>query len=216
MDEPLAALDAGRKAEILPYLERLRDELGLPIIYVSHAIDEVTRLADWLVLLNDGKLAASGPVDEVMGRLDLQPLTGRYEAGAVLQMRVGATDPVYDLTTLGFAGGSLRVPRLALAPGMSVRVRIRARDVAIALQPPEGISIQNSVAARVVEISPEAGPIVELLLDAGGTRLRARITRLSVETLGLTPGKPVWALIKSVALDRHTLTATPGTLEIEG
>jgi len=210
MDEPLAALDGARKAEILPYIERLRDELALPIIYVSHAIDEVARLADWLVLMNDGRVAASGQVGEVLSRLDLRPLTGRYEAGAVIETRVGETDTAYELTTLSFAGGELRVPRLALAPGSLVRVRIRARDVAIALARPQGISIQNMVAARIIELSAEQGPIIEIALDAGGTRLLARVTRLSADLLRLAPGVPVWALIKSVALDRHMLSQAPG------
>jgi len=215
MDEPLAALDSARKAEILPYIERLRDELALPIIYVSHAIDEVARLADWLVLLDAGRIAAAGRVDEMMSRIDLRPLTGRYEAGALIETRVGETDGRYDLTTLTFAGGTLRVPRLTQPQGSLVRVRIRARDMAIALTLPQDISIQNAVAARVVEIGTEPGPIVEVALEAGGIRLVARITRLSADLLRLAPGTPVWALIKSVALDRHTLSPSPGGSQAE-
>jgi molybdate transport system ATP-binding protein len=201
LDEPLAALDAPRKAEILPYLELLRDRLNLPMVYVSHALDEVVRLADTLVLMEAGQVRAAGPIDEIMSRLDLGPGTGRTEAGAVLAARVMAIDPAYGLATLDFPGGRLRVPADRLAPGQDVRLHIRARDVAIALEPPRGLSILNALPATIVEMAADDGA-VELRLTLGPSLLVARITRLSAETLGLRPGLAVHALIKSVAFDR--------------
>ncbi len=202
LDEPLAALDAARKAEILPYLERLRDGLKLPMVYVSHALDEVVQLADTLVLLEQGAVRAAGPIGDVMSRLDLGPGTGRTEAGAVIEAKVTGIDAEYGLATLEFPGGSLRAPAQALATGDAVRLHIRARDVAIALDPPERLSILNALPARILEMAPVEGGAVELRLAAGPTLLVARITRLSAETLRLAPGQAVQALIKSVAFDR--------------
>jgi molybdate transport system ATP-binding protein len=205
MDEPLASLDDPRKAEILPYIERLRDEAGVPIVYVSHSMAEVARLASTVVLLADGKVAASGPVTEIMARLDLAPVAGRDEAGAVLDMRVAAHDDHYQLTTLRSAAAELRVPLLHLAPGCKLRVHVRARDVTIGLQPPEGLSALNVLAGRIAEIGKHDGPLVELRIDLGGESLLARVTRLTLDRLELTPGRPVFAIVKTVAIDRHSL-----------
>jgi molybdate transport system ATP-binding protein len=205
MDEPLASLDEARKAEILPYVERLRDELHVPILYVSHSVPEVTRLADTLVLLSDGKVAAAGPVAELMGRLDLHPLTGRYEAGAVIEAQVAEIDPVYGLAALDFDRGRLLVPASGLVPGARVRARIRARDVALALERPRGISVLNAVEGIIAELRRESGPFAEVRIAAGRSSLVARITRKSLDELRLVEGKPVVALIKAVALDRHSL-----------
>ncbi len=203
MDEPLASLDEGRKAEILPYIERLRDEALVPIVYVSHGIAEVTRLATTMVVLSEGRVAACGPPAQVMGRLDLFPLTGRAEAGAILVTRIADHDPAFDLTTLRAAAGDLRVPRLDLPVGTLLRVRVRARDVMIGLQPPEGLSALNVLPGRVAEIGHGNGPIVDIRLDCAGESLIARLTRRSVERLGLQPGRPVYAVIKSIAFDHH-------------
>jgi molybdate transport system ATP-binding protein len=209
MDEPLASLDAPRKAEILPFIERLRDELRIPIIYVSHAMEEIVRLADTLVLLSEGKVAAVGTVEELTSRLDLRPLTGRYEAGAVIRAAVAGHDVTYGLSELAFPGGRLRVSRLALPLGTPVRVRIRARDVALATTRPTDISIRNIVAARVVEIAPESGPLVDIRLDIGRpgqpVALWARITRRAAQELNLAVGGEVFALLKTVALDHSSL-----------
>ena len=204
MDEPLGSLDAARRAEILPYIERLRDRLGLPIVYVSHATEEVVRLADTLVLMSDGQVAAAGPVEEIMSRLDLRPLTGRYEAGSVVEAKVAAHDPRFGLTSLDFGGGRLMVPQVAEPPGTAIRVRIRARDVTIALTRPERISVLNVLKGRVVEIGAPDGAIVDLRLDVG-TPLWARITARSLDQLGLAVGQQVYALVKAIAIDRRSL-----------
>ena len=205
MDEPLASLDQPRKDEILPFIERLRDELAIPIVYVSHAMDEIVRLADTLVLVSDGRAVAVGPVEALTSRLDLRPLTGRYEAGAVLEARVREHDRAYGLTRLAFSGGQLLVPHVALPLGTPLRLRIRARDVAIALSPPKDTSILNVIEVRVEDMARDEGPMVDVLLDAGGATLWARITARSAAALELAPGARVYALVKAVALDRHSL-----------
>src|SRR5215472_2908806 len=213
MDEPLASLDEGRRAEILPYIERLRDEVRVPIVYVSHSIPEVARLATTLVVLSQGEVAAIGPTAQIMGRLDLFPLTGRAEAGAILATRVAAHDAAFGLTILRAASGELRVPHLDLPVGAALRVRIRARDVMIALAPPQGLSALNVLPGTVAEIAAGDGPIVQIRLDCAGEPLIARLTRRSVETLGLRPGLPVCAVIKSIAFDHHSFAgAAPGAV----
>jgi len=212
MDEPLAALDGARKDEVLSFIERLRDDLAIPIIYVSHAMPEIVRLADTLVLLSDGRVEAVGAVDELTSRLDLRPLTGRYEAGAVLLAHVAGQDETFALTALDIPGARLLVPRLELPLGAALRVRIRARDVGLALTPPADTSFLNVVPCTLRDIGGEAGPQVDLRLEtASGAALWARITRRSLDTLGLTPGAAVHALIKAVAIDRYSLgRATTG------
>jgi molybdate transport system ATP-binding protein len=211
MDEPLASLDETRKREILPYIERLRDEFAIPIVYVSHAIAEVARLATTIVVLSEGRVVAVGPTAAILGRIDLFPLTGRAEAGAILHTRVAGHDRAFGLTTLRAAAGELRVPHLDIAVGTALRVRIRARDVMIALQPPAGLSALNILPGTVAEIGHAEGPIVEMRLDCAGEALVARLTRRSVETLGLAPGRPVYAVIKSIAFDHHAFAGTePG------
>ena len=209
MDEPLASLDEARKAEILPYIERLRDETLIPIVYVSHQVAEVARLATTLVILSEGRVAAAGPTAAIMGRIDLFPLTGRAEAGAILATRVAEHDLRFGLTTLRAAAGDLRVPYTDLRLGAPLRVRIRARDVMIALEPPHGLSALNVLPGTVVEMGNADGPIVQIRLDCAGEALVARLTRRSVETLGLEPGRPVYAVIKSIAFDHHAIAGSP-------
>jgi molybdate transport system ATP-binding protein len=205
MDEPLANLDQPRKDEVLPFIERLRDELAIPMVYVSHAMEEIVRLADTMVLISDGRAVAVGPVEDLTSRLDLRPLTGRYEAGSVLEAQVRGHDKTFGLTRLAFAGGQLMVPHVALPLGTPLRVRVRARDVALALAPPEGTSIQNIFPARVKDLARDQGPLVDVLLDAGGAPLWARVTARACQALTLEPGRQVYALVKAVAVDRHSL-----------
>jgi molybdate transport system ATP-binding protein len=207
LDEPLASLDQARRAEIIPYLERLRDEAQVPIVYVSHALDEVNRLADTLVLLDGGRVAAAGPIGELMARLDLFPLTGRFEAGALIQAKIVAQDEADRLTEIGFPGGRLWVPRIEAEPGASVRLRVRARDVMLALERPEGISANNVLAATIADMRLDPGPYVDVLLDCAGTGLIARITHRSHRRLGLAVGRPVYAVVKTVTVDRRSISA---------
>jgi len=205
MDEPLASLDAPRKAEVMPYIERLAQEFALPVLYVSHSIEEVTRLADHLVIVSDGRTVASGELSDIMSRPEHAPLIGRYEAGSVLDCTVLQHNDDYALTTLRFADGQLRVPRIDLDPGVAVRVRIRARDVALALSRPMDVSISNKMPGRIARITPREGPYADVSVDLGSTSLRALVTRESCDRLGLQPGTAVWAMVKSVALDSRSV-----------
>lgn len=199
MDEPLAALDQARKQEVLPYLERLHDRLEIPVLYVSHAIDEVARLADHMLVLDAGRVAAQGAIIDLMARADL-PLSGDDAAGALIEASVAGHDEAYQLTNVVFSGGRLTLPRQARAVGQRVRVRILARDVSLTLAAQTGTSIINILPARVTALAA-AGPSQSVVsLDLGGTALLARITRKSVDALGLKPGLTVYAQIKGVAL----------------
>ncbi|WP_242167594.1 MULTISPECIES: molybdenum ABC transporter ATP-binding protein [unclassified Pseudomonas] len=202
MDEPLAALDSKRKSEILPYLERLHDELDIPLLYVSHAQDEVARLADHIVLLSDGKALASGPIGETLARLDL-PLALGDDAGVVINGSVSAYDEHYQLLTLQLPDSalSIRVAHAPLALGKQLRIKVQARDVSLSLQAQEASSILNRLPVTVAEeISADNNAHVLVRLDAGGTPLLARITRFSRDQLQLHPGQALWAQIKAVAV----------------
>jgi molybdate transport system ATP-binding protein len=202
LDEPLAALDTRRKSEILPYLERLHDELEIPMLYVSHAQDEVARLADHLVLLSDGKALASGPIGETLARLDL-PLAMGDDAGVVIEGSVSAFDAAYHLVTVRLPRSDLciRVAHSPLEPGKPLRFKVQARDVSLNLAPDDQSSILNRLPVTVVEEVPaDNAAHVLVRLDAQGTPLLARITRYSRDQLSLHPGQRLWAQIKSVAL----------------
>ncbi len=215
MDEPLASLDATRKDEILPYLERLRDGAMVPIVYVSHAAAEVARLATTIVLIAEGSVRAVGPVAEVMGRAGLYPLAGGFEAGAVLAVTVAAHDSRWGLTELVGGFGRLTVPRLDLPVGAPLRVRIRARDVILALARPAGISALNVLAGEVEVLVPTGEGALEVQLRLGPERLLARVTRRSGEALGLEPGRQVFALIKTVAIDRRNFGRDGDTADFD-
>jgi molybdate transport system ATP-binding protein len=204
LDEPLASLDAPRKAEILYYIERLRDELGLPIVYVSHSIEEVVRLADTLVLVSGGRVLGAGPVAQMMGRVELRPYLGRFEGGAVIDARVAAQDLESGLARLTFGAQALEIPDVEALVGEHVRVRIRARDVSIALTQPREVSIRNVLPGTVKEVAFDEGASLDVRLDVDGTPLIARITRKSALELGLVPGVRVYALVKAVSIDRRS------------
>jgi len=203
MDEPLASLDAKRKAEILPYLEKLRDQLHIPIIYVSHASDEVARLADHLVLLDTGHVTDSGVTGDLMTRLDLSLAHGDT-AGAIVQATISSHEPAYHLTLADFPGGRLCVPQQMMGAGQSLRIRIQARDVSLTLAPQTGTSILNILPVTVTALSDDSPGQMMVRLDATGTPLLARITRKSADTLGLATlqgtGQLVYAQVKGVAI----------------
>ena len=200
MDEPLSALDAASKQEILPYLERLHYELELPVLYVSHALDEVARLADHLLLLDKGSVVANGAMSETLARLDL-PLAHLDDAGVVIDTVIGNHDTAYHLTRLDFSGGSLWVSKLDRVMGAAVRARVLARDVSVATMRPQHSSITNVLLSRIADIQDAGLDRVNLRLAAGeGTVLLSRITRRSRDQLGLAVGMEVYAQVKSVAL----------------
>ena len=199
MDEPLSSLDGNSKQEILPYLERLHRELNIPVLYVSHAMDEVVRLADHLVLLEQGRVIASGELHEMLARLDL-PTAYFDDAGMAVEATVAQHDDLYHLTRLEFPGGNLWVGQVKQPPGVRVRARVLARDVSIATAMPHGSSISNILNARIAEIRDEGPDKVMLRLMIGEAQLLSRITRRSRDQLGLSAGMDVFAQVKSVAL----------------
>jgi molybdate transport system ATP-binding protein len=198
LDEPLAALDSQRRGEILPYLERLRDETRLPMLYVSHSLDEVARLADDIVVVKGGRGVLQGSAFDVLTDLELPALAGSAPVGAVIAATI-AEHRDDGLTALAFDGGTLLVSRLAQPPGTRLRLRVRAEEIMLALEEPRGISA-NNVLACVVAAVAESGPQADVQIVCGRTRLVARITGASARRLGLVPGKPVFAIVKSVTV----------------
>lgn len=200
MDEPLAALDDARKAEVMPYLERLRDEMDIPIVYVSHSIAEVVRLADQVVVMRDGKVEAVGAATDVLSH----PLAAldRREAGAVLTGRVESVDDRLGLTTIALKRDGLLLPGTVALPGTPVRVRIPSRDVMLATKRPEGLSALNVLEGTILELTPAGDATVDIRVDCGGDTISARITVFSAERLALVAGMPVFAVIKTVALEQ--------------
>lgn len=203
MDEPLAALDRQRKAAILPLIAALPERFGVPVLFVTHQLDEIVQIADRLIAIRAGKITGEGPVADMVAQLDPE-VSGRFEAGVVLEGRLAASDPGFAMTAIEVAGHRLLVPGLgAGAEGDAMRLRIRARDVSLALAPVAGVSIRNQLPGTVTAIGTDDGPFAEITLDCDGQILRARITRAAVADLGLAPGTAVWALIKSISFDRR-------------
>jgi molybdate transport system ATP-binding protein len=200
MDEPLASLDQKRKDEIMPYLERLRDETGIPIVYVSHSVAEVMRLASDIAVLSEGRLLAFGPAAEIARRLDLIPAEERDEGGTIIDMTVAAHEEGFGMTRLTSAAGDIFVTGFVGSPGTQARVRIRARDVMLATEEPRNISALNILPGTVTSIA-DAGPSsVAVTLDCRGAPVLARITRKSAAGLGLKPGMAAYAVVKSVSV----------------
>lgn len=198
MDEPLSALDEARKREILPYVERLRDEAGLPIVYVSHSVAEVARLASTVVMMEAGRVVASGSAEAVLRRHELMPDAG--DSGSLLSMLVEGHDEAAGLTRLTGTAGALFVPLLPFAPGRRVRLRVPARDVIVALEKPIGLSARNLLAGRIAAVT-EGGGATMAEIDCNGVRIAAHLTRASARDLRLEPGLPVFAIVKSIAFD---------------
>ena len=200
MDEPLASLDGARKAEIMPYLERLRDEVQIPIVYVSHSVAEVMRLASDVAVLAQGKLVAFGPAAEIAQRLDLVPAEEREEGGVIIDMKVASHDDGFGLTRLASPAGDIYVPGRIGPEGTPARVRIRARDVMLALEEPKHISALNILRGTVAAITPADASSVNVRLDCGGAAVVARVTRHSASVLKLAPGTPAFAVVKAVSV----------------
>jgi molybdate transport system ATP-binding protein len=200
LDEPLAALDHARKQEILPWLERLRDELSTPMLYVTHSAEELARLADHLVVLDQGRVKAEGPVAEVLSAIDSPVLVGD-DVGALLSGEVAERDTRWHLSRVAFDGGSLWLRDSGLPVGHAVRLRVLARDVSIATDEPRDTSIQNHLPCTIDSSAPDAHPSQVLVrVRVGASTLVARITGRSFEALDLQPGKRAWLQVKSVAL----------------
>ncbi len=200
MDEPLASLDVKRKQEILPYLERLHDELDIPVLYVSHSSDEVARLADHLVAMEDGRVLASGPLAEILARLDL-PICLGEDIGAILDTTVAEVDNTWHLARMEFAGGSLWARDQGLSVGRRVRVRVLARDVSLAVEPPGNSSIQNALRGRVDAMADDDHPGLALVrVQVGDVMFLSRLTKRAAASLQVVPGQAVWVQVKSVAL----------------
>jgi len=202
LDEPLTNLDLESRAEILPHLERLTQQLDMPIVYVSHAVSEVMQLADTLVLLDAGRVRACGPLNELLVRPDL-PLAHLADAGVVLLGTIASHDDINCLSTVDVGGSAFAISRRELPLGSPVKLRVEARDVSIALSPPRQTSINNIMAARIVDLHDDRDRSQQLVrLESGGQMLLSRITRRSVTQLALQPGMQVHAQVKSVALTR--------------
>ena len=205
MDEPLAALDNPRRQEVLRHIEALRNELNQPVVYVSHSVAEITRLADHVVLLNEGRVLAHGGVHEIFNRADLRPHTGRYEGGALIEAEVVAHDAAFFLTRFRFSGGELVAPGLDAPVGSRVRIRIRSRDVSLAIERPAGISIRNILKGAVSSVSDSGGAIVEANVRLGDADVPARISRQAMQELGIVPGRRVFVLVKAIAFDKRSI-----------
>ena len=202
MDEPLAALDEARKREILPYIERLRDHARLPIIYVSHSVTEVARLATTMVVLDEGAVQAHGPIDTLMRRSELVTRAGLAEPSTVLDAEVIGEEPPFGLTTLKTGAGLLQITHSGALERQKLRIRILSSDILVALAHPENTSALNSLPGRIRTLSESSVKgIIDLEIDCANTILVARIAAKSAERLCLAPDLPVHAIIKSVAIE---------------
>ncbi len=208
MDEPLAAIDQARRAEILPYLDRMRAETNIPMVYISHAVEEVARLADAVIVLDAGKVTAAGATADILSRLDLLPLD-ETETGVILTAKVSAIDEERGVAALAHAAGPMTVPLLAAPVGATVRVRVHARDVALAVGEPGRLSIRNRLPATVSALQARRTGI-DVRLDLGGEVLLARLTADAVQDLGLAAGSKVTALIKAVAVEGYLVLVVIG------
>ncbi len=201
MDEPLAALDAPRRAEILPFLERLVATARLPVLYVTHALDEADRLADHLVLIDAGRVVAEGPPEALAARTDLPLLATRRDAGVLLRATIAAHDPPRGLSRIAVGDQVLTVPLRPEPLGAVLRLRLRARDVAVATENPQGLAAHSVLQATLAGIAPVGPDEVFLTLQAGSVTLLARTPRHAVSALELTEGRRLWALVRVGALD---------------
>ena len=203
MDEPLASLDPVRKAEIIPYIEKLRNDFNIPIVYVSHNVDEIIRLADTIVVLDKGQSIISGPIEDVMSRLDNPAIIPQKDTGVVLSGTVNSHDSEFQISELMIKGFPFYVPILKSKVGSNIRIRILGKNVSLSLLQPENTSILNIFRARVIKFSKSSGPYVDVLLDIGAN-LIAKVTKKSVYQMNLTAGADVFALIKAASIDQNS------------
>ena len=207
LDEPLAALDAARREEVLPYLERLRDDLAIPMIYVSHQFDEVLRLATHVVLLERGSVAAQGSLDAVSLHPELRAIVGRDAVGAVLHGVIEAADDATGLAALRVGANVLHVAQRGVRVGAAVRVQLLARDIILATARPEGLSVRNVLTGTIARIAPDDADTDLVYVDIGGPSVLARVTRAASLDLGLQAGSRVWVLVKTVSMRGHAFVA---------
>lgn len=200
LDEPLSALDAGRREEVLPYIEGLRDRWQLPMLYVSHRYEEVLRLATHLVLLESGAMSAAGSLQELALYPALRAAVGEQDAGAIIESTVRSADADNGMCRIPAGTGELRIASGPRAPGSAVRVRILARDVILAVEEPRGLSVRNVLRGQILAIDPEGPHARMVTVDIGGERLLARITQEAERELGLGRGQAVWCLVKAVSI----------------
>ena len=207
LDEPLASLDAARREEVLPYLEKLRDELAIPIIYVSHQFDEVLRLATHVVLMDKGHVIAQGSLDTISLHPELRAIVGTDAVGAVLTGSIVAADRDTGLAAVRVGNGMLNVSLGQLQPGAEVRVQLLARDIILATHPPTGLSVRNQLAGTIAMIVADDADTDMVHVDIGGALVLARVTRAALQALALRVGLPIWVLVKSVSIRGHAFSA---------
>jgi len=204
LDEPLAALDAARREEVLPYLEGLRDKLSIPMVYVSHQLEEVLRLATHVALMEAGRIVAAGELSDISLRPELQAIIGSEAVGAILDGKVVRVDAAQGVTDVQVGGGVLHVGLLEASAGAPIRLQLLARDIILATEPPRGLSVRNALRGVIAQISDDVGNAVLVRVDiGGGVAVLSRVTRHAVKDLGLQPGMAVWALVKAVSARGH-------------
>jgi molybdate transport system ATP-binding protein len=204
LDEPLAALDAARREEVLPYLERLRDRLSIPMVYVSHQLEEVLRLATHVALMEAGSIVAAGALSDISLRPELQAIVGSEAVGAILDGTVGYVDADRGVADVQLGGGVLHVSLQEASVGTRIRLQLLARDIILATEPPRGLSVRNALQGVIADISDDVGNAVLVKVDIGsGVAVLSRVTRHAVEDLRLRPGMGVWALVKAVSARGH-------------
>ena len=207
LDEPLASLDVARREEVLPYLEALRDRLSLPMVYVSHQFEEVLQLATHVVLMESGQVIAQGSLSEVSLRPELRKIVGPDAVGSVLDGVITRADSSNGLADLKVGNGILRVGLQGAATGTRIRIQLLARDIILATQKPQGLSVRNELEGFITEVAPDDYDAVLVKVDIGGAVLLSRITREAATSLELRPGSRVWALVKAVSTRGHTFRA---------
>jgi molybdate transport system ATP-binding protein len=207
LDEPLASLDTARREEVLPYLEILRDQLAVPMVYVSHNFDEVLRLATHVVLMDGGKTIAQGGVGEMSVNQDLRAIIGADAVGAIVDGTVLGIDPSSGLLRVNVGRGELKVQAIDVVAGARLRVQMLARDIIVASQEPRHLSVRNVLPGVVASVASDDLDSQLVAIDIGGTMITARVTTAAARELGLVPGLPVWALVKAVSLRGHSFAA---------